>query len=270
VPLGSPVIVENKPGAGTRIGAAYVAKQPADGYTLLLGSITMALLPSLTANLPFDPVKDFTPIGTVVYTPFALVVNAESPIKTVHDYISAAKARPGNLTFGSSGIGSTFHFAGELMKAMASIDVLHIPYKGSAQIAQAIIAGEVTSTFSPLTPLMPQIRAGRVRPLAALGSKRMLLLPELPTMAEAAPLPGYAVEPWFGVFGPAGVPRAIVDRLNKEINQIVRDPQFVKEKLLPAGVEPLGGTPESLRELLESDIVKYAKIAKFANIKTLE
>jgi tripartite-type tricarboxylate transporter receptor subunit TctC len=265
--LGQPVIVENRPGAGTVIGSDFVARQPPDGYTLLMGSDTLSSLPSLTAKLPFDPIKDFTPIGSVATPPFVLVVSSSSPIRTVNEYIAAARAKPGSITFGSSGVGTPFQFAGELLKSMANIDMLHVPYKGAAQVVQALLTGELASSFAPLTPLLPHIGSGKLRPLAAVGSTRTTFLPDLPTIMEAVPLPGYAIEAWFGVLGPAGMPRALVDRLNGDINRIVRDPKFVKEKLLSAGLEPMGGTPQQLHERLQADIAKYARIAKDARIQ---
>jgi tripartite-type tricarboxylate transporter receptor subunit TctC len=249
------------------IGSDYVAKQPPDGYTLLMAGDSMATLPSLVAKLPFDPIKDFTPIGTVGTPPFALVVPSGLPIKTANEYIAAAKAKPGSITFGTTGVGGPFHFAGELFKSLANVDILPVPYKGAAPIMQALLSGEIDSSFAPLSPLLPQIRAGKLRPLATLGSKRTRFLPDLPTLDEAVPLPGYALETWLAVFGPAKLPRPIVERLSSEIRRIVQDPKFVNEKLLANGMEPLEGTPEQLQERLKVEIAKYLTIAKNAGIQ---
>ncbi|OGA29897.1 MAG: hypothetical protein A3I01_15785 [Betaproteobacteria bacterium RIFCSPLOWO2_02_FULL_65_24] len=264
--LGQPVIVENRPGAGTLVGSDFVAKQPPDGYTLLMGSNTLSATPSLVAKMPFDPVKDFTPIALVASPPFVLVVSGTSPIRTVNEYIATARAKPGSITFGSSGVGTPFQFAGEMLKSMTNIDMLHVPYKGAAPVVQALLTGELVSAFAPLTPLLPHIRSGKIRPLAAVGATRTTFLPDVPTISEAVPLPGYALDAWFGVFGPAGMQQPVVERLNAEVNRIVKDPKFVKEKLLTAGLEPLGGTPQQLRELLQAEIANYARIAKAARI----
>jgi tripartite-type tricarboxylate transporter receptor subunit TctC len=266
-PLGQPVLVENRPGASTLVGTDFVSKQPPDGYTLLIAGDSLATLPALQAKLPFDPIKDITPISPMATPPFILVVNASLPFKTVNEYIAAARDKPGSITFGTTGVGSPFHFSGELLRTMANINILPVPYKGSGPITQALLAGEVDSTFSPLTLLMPYIRSGKLRPLAAMGSKRNSFLPDLPTMAEAVPLPGYAMEAWIGIFGPGGMPRPIVDRLNGEIRRIVQDPKFVKEKLMPVGLEPMEATPDQIQERVKVDIAKYLMLAKNAGIK---
>jgi len=263
--LGQPVVVENRAGAALVVGLDYTARQPADGYTIVMSASTHAIMPNVMAKLPFDPVKSFDPVSLVAISVFVLAVRSDSPIKNVQEYIAYAKAKPGEITFGSSGVGSPLHFAGELMKSMAGIDILHVPYKGANPVVQALLSGELYSTFGPLTPLLPHIRSGKIRALGMVGSTRSQTLPDLPTISESA-LKGFALDSWFGVFSPAGTPRPIINRLNTELNRIARDPQFVKEKLLSAGIEGVGSTPEHLMDVLKADIEKYAKIVKDARI----
>ena len=263
--IGQPVIVENRAGAALVVGLDYTARQPPDGHTIVMSASTHAIMPNVMAKLPFDPVKSFEPVSLVAISIFVLAVRSDSPIKSVQEYITYAKAKPGEITFGSSGIGSPLHFAGELMKSMADVDLLHVPYKGAAPVVQAILSGELTWTFGPLTPLLPHIRSGKVRVLAMVGSARSQMLPEVPTISESG-LKGFALDSWFGVFAPAGTPRAIINRLNTEFNRIARDPQFVKEKLLSSGIEGAGSTPEHLMDVLKADIAKYARIVKDARI----
>ncbi len=264
--LGQPLVVEHHAGAALVVGLDYTAKQPPDGYTLLMSSTTHAIMPSLMPKLPFDPVRSFEPVSLVATAPLVLAVRSDSPAKNVLDYIALARQKPGAITYGSSGVGTPLHFAGELMKSMTGIDILHVPYKGAAPVVQGVLSGELYSTFGPLTPMLPHIRAGKLRPLGAVGSSRAASLPDLPTIAESG-LPGFAIDSWFGVFAPAGTPRPIVDRLNAEFNRAAQDPQFVKEKLIPSGLDGAGSTPERLEEVLKGDIAKYAKIVKEAKIK---
>jgi tripartite-type tricarboxylate transporter receptor subunit TctC len=263
--IGQPVVVENRAGAALVVGLDYTARQPPDGYTIVMSASTHAIMPNVVAKLPFDPVKSFEPVSLVAISIFVLAVRSDSPIKNVQEYIAFAKAKPGEITFGSSGVGSPLHFAGELMKSMTGVDILHVPYKGANPVVQALLSGELYSTFGPLTPLLPHIRSGKIRVLGMVGSARSQLLPDVPTISESG-LKGFALDSWFGVFAPAGTPRPIVNRLNAELNRIAREPQFVREKLLPAGIEGVGSTPEHLMDVLEADIAKYAKIVKDARI----
>jgi tripartite-type tricarboxylate transporter receptor subunit TctC len=263
--LGQPLVIEHRAGAGLVVGLDYTARQPADGYTLLMSSSTHAITPSIVAKLPFDPVKAFEPVSLVAVAPFVLVVRADSPVKTIQDYVAMAKAKPGALTFGSSGVGTPMHFSGELIRSMTGIDILHVPYKGFAPVVQAILSGEVYSSFGPLTPLFPHIKSGKVRPIGMVGSTRSQSLPDIPTLSESG-LAGFALDSWFGVMGPAGLPKPVVDRLNAEFNRAAQDPQFAKEKLASAGLDGVGTTPERLAEVLRADIAKYAKIVREAKI----
>jgi tripartite-type tricarboxylate transporter receptor subunit TctC len=263
--LGQPLIIEHHAGAGTVVGLDYTAKQAPDGYTIILSSSTHAILPSVVSKLPFDPVRAFEPVSLIAVSPFILVVRSDSSAQNVADYVALARAKPGAVTFGSSGVGTPLHFAGEMMKAMTGVDMLHVPYKGAAPVIQAVLSGEIVSSFAPATLVLPQIKAGKLRALGNVGSNRTPAMPELPNIGET--VPGFAIDSWFGVMAPAGTPRPIVDRLNAEFNRVARDPQFVKEKLTPAGIDAAGTTPERLREVLVADIAKYAKIVQEAKIK---
>ena len=263
--LGEPVVVDNKPGAGGNIATVYVAKQPADGYTLLLTPSSHVGNVYFFANLPYDPIKDFEPISQVSSTPFIFVVNAGLPVKSMKEFLAYARSHPG-LSYGSAGIGQPHHTAGELLKSMAHIDVVHVPYKGAAGVVPALLSGEIAFTIGAINSLLPHIRSGKLRVLAAAGSKRTPLLPDVPTIAEAADLPGYEMTSWAGVLAPAGTSKSIVDRLSTEINRVIRDPQ-VSAKLTAMGIEPIGTSPERFMEVMKAQLVQYAKITKEANIR---
>jgi tripartite-type tricarboxylate transporter receptor subunit TctC len=267
--LGQPIIVENKPGVGGNLGTDFVAKQPADGYTLLLSSVNQVVNPSFFPKLPFDTLNDFEPISMIASIPLVLTVHASSPVTTLKEFVAMARAKPGAVTYGSVGNGSIFHLAGEQLKAMAGIDMLHVPYKGSAPLVLALVAGEITCTIGAAQSLLPHIRSGRLRPIAVASGTRTALLPEVPTMADAGPLPGYDILVWFGVLAPRGTPRPVLIRLNTEINRIIRDPEIIRTKMTPVGFEAIGTTPERYTELMKVDLAKYARIAKEAKI-TLE
>jgi tripartite-type tricarboxylate transporter receptor subunit TctC len=265
--LGQPVVVENKPGAGGNVGTEFVAKQPPDGYTLLISSNTHVVNLNFFPKLPYDPIKDFEPISLVATIPFVFAVNANLPAKTVKEFIALAKAKPGTFTYGTAGIGTPHQLAAEMLNVRAGIDMVHVPYKGAAGIVPALLAGEITCTIGAMNSLLPHFRSGKLRPLAVAPATRTSLLPDVPTLAEAGPFPDFAVEIWLGVLAPAGTPRPIIDRLNAEINRIVRDPQTMKERLNPIGIESVGTTPERYMEIMKADIVKYARIVKEAKIK---
>ena len=264
--LGQPVIVENKPGAGGNIATVYVAKQPADGYTLLLTPSSHVGNVYFFAKLPYDPINDFEPISQVSTTPFIFVVNASTPVASMKEFLAYARANPG-LTYGSAGIGQPHHTAGELLKSMARIDVVHVPYKGAAGVVPALLSREITFTIGAINSLLPHIRSGKLRVLAAAGGQRTALLPDVPTIAEAAELPGYQMSSWAGVLAPAGTPRALVSRLSTEINRIIQGSESVRKKLTASGIEPLGTTPERFMEVMKAQLVQYAKITKEAGIK---
>lgn len=264
--FGQPVIVDNRAGAATIIGTEYVARQPADGHTLLMTTETHVVLGATHAKLPYDPIRDFDAVSLVVTVPFVLAVSASSSLASARDYIAAARARPGSVTFASSGVGSGPHLAGELLKSMTGVDMVHVPYKGFAAVIQAILSGEVVSTFGPVGPLLAQLKAGKLRPMAVLTASPSALLPGVPTLAEAGPVPGYDLGGWAGVLAPAGTPRAIIDKLAAEINRAVHDAQFARERILSQGYDPVGTTPDRFMEVMKRDVAKYAKLVKDANI----
>ncbi len=265
--LGQPLVVENKPGASGHIAREFVAKAPADGHTLLMSEASHVISAAVGAKLPYDPIRDFQPVALMAVIPFGLTVNANAPVRTLKEFIAWAKASPKPLTYGTAGVGAPHHFAVELLRAETGIDVTHVPYKGSAGIIPALLSGEIDFTIAAVNSLLPHFKSGKLRPIAMAGTSRTSVLPDIPTIAEAGPFPGYSMDVWLGVMLPAGTPRPIVDRLNAEINRIVRDPQIVKERMNPVGLEPLGSTPEKMLEVMLAELEKYRKVAKAANIK---
>ncbi len=259
--LGQPVTVDNRPGAGGNIGAEIVAKSPADGYTLLMTtSGIMAINPALYSKLPFDPLKDFSPVSMVVSLNNVLVVNPSLPFKSVKDVIAAAKAQPGKLTYASSGNGTSIHLSGELFKSMAGVDMLHIPYKGSAPAVTDLLAGQVNMMFDNIPSSLPHIKAGKLRALAVTGSKRSQLLPDLPTIAEAG-VPGYDSYVWFGVVAPAGTPADMVQKLNAAIAKAAASPAF-RGRLTEQGYDIVTSTPEQMTDSIRGELAKWGKIVK--------
>ncbi len=265
--LGQPLVVENRPGAAGNIARDFVAKSAADGYTILMSESAHVMSAAVVARLPYDPIKDFAPISLAATIPFGLTVNSSMPVRSLKEFIEYAKASPRALTYGTAGIGAPHHFAVELLRSATGINVVHVPYKGSAGIIPALLSNEIDFTIAAVNSLLPHFKSGRLRPVAMAGSSRTAILPEVPTIAEAGPLPGYAVDVWLGVMAPAGTPRSIVDRLNGEINRSVRDPQVIKDRLMPVGLEPVGSTPEQLLETMKTELAKYAKIAREAGIR---
>jgi tripartite-type tricarboxylate transporter receptor subunit TctC len=264
--LGQPVIVENKPGAGGNVGTEFVAKQPGDGYSLLLSSNTHVINVSFFAKLPYDPIKDFEPVTLVATIPFVLTVNSSLPVHDMKEMLVYLRSHPGS-TYGTAGIGTPHHLGAELLKTMTGVDITHVPYKGAAFLVPALLTGEITFSIASISSLVPHFKSGKLRAIAVANESRTSLLPEVPTMAEAGPLPGYAIDVWFGVLAPAGTPRPIVDRLNAEINKVLQDPEVVKNRLNPVGLSAVGTTPERYMEVMKADLVKYAKIVKDAGIK---
>ena len=266
IALGQPIIVENRPGAGGALGAEFTAKAPADGYTIMGGTIsTHAINASLYKNLPYDPVKDFAPITLIARVPNMLVVNPDIPAKNVGELIALMKANPGKYSFASSGNGTSQHLSGELFKSMAGVDMQHIPYKGSPPALQDVVGGQVSMTFDNITTAWPLAKAGKLRALAVTTAKRSTVAPEVPTLAESG-LAGYEVGSWQGVFAPAGTPPAIVRRLNVEIVKIINMPD-VKEKLIALGAEPVGNISEEFGALVKSEVAKWADVVKKSGAK---
>ena len=256
---GQAVIVDNRSGAGGTIGADLVAKAPADGYTLMTGHVgTHAIAAGLYRNLPYDPVRDFTPITLIASNSFVLLVNPSVPAKTVKELIALAKARPGQLNYASAGNGGPTHLVAELFKTMAGVNIVHVSYKGSTATLTDLIAGQVQIMFSnPLTP-MPYVRAGKLRAFGISSAKRSPQLPDLPTIAESG-LPGFDVAAWYGVLAPAGLPRPLLSKLNAEIAQILVLPEML-ERFVAQGIDLISSTPEQFAELIKSDIVRWRKV----------
>jgi tripartite-type tricarboxylate transporter receptor subunit TctC len=259
--LGATVIVENKPGAGTTLGAELVAKAAPDGYTLLMAtSTTLAINKTLYRNLPYDPVKDFTPIALVAGVPFALIVNPSLPVKTLSEFIAYAKSNPG-LAYGSAGNGSPQHLGAEMLKAAAGIDIRHVSYRGSVPAMLDVIAGHIPFMVVDLQPALPQIRDGKVRVLGVTTPNRVAAAPEIPTLAEGG-LAGFELVAWQGVVGPSGMPRPIVDQLAAQIGKLVADPA-TRDKLTAIALEPLSGsTPDSFAAYIKTEVDRWAAIVR--------
>jgi tripartite-type tricarboxylate transporter receptor subunit TctC len=263
--LGQPLVVENKVGANGGIAREFVARQANDGYTLLMTESSHVMSAAL-GKPAYEPIKDFEPVALLAKTPFVLAVNASLGVNTLAEFIALAKSRPGKLNYGSSGNGAPHHYAAEMLRTATGIDVVHVPYKGSAAIIPALLSDEIAFTIGGINSLLPHFRSGKLKALALAGAQRTAVMPELPTIAEAGPLPGYAVDIWVGVVGPAGMPRPVVERLNGELNRLMRDRE-VREKMLAVGLEPMGGTPELMASTMRSDLDKFTQLAKAANIK---
>jgi tripartite-type tricarboxylate transporter receptor subunit TctC len=259
--LNQQVLVDNRGGAGGNIGVDIAAKSPPDGYTLVLGTIgPIAINVSLYKKLPFDPVRDLAPVTQAANALNVLVVHPSLPAKTVKEVIAIAKARPGELSFGSSGPGATDHLAGELFKTLAGVNMVHVPYKGGAPAMLDLMAGQVQTVFSTVSTAIGAIKGGKVRAIAMTGDKRFELMPELPTIEEAG-LRGFQVRNWYGVFVPAGTSKEIVARLNGELVKILQMPD-VKAKLIESGIETSHSTPEQFAAYIQSETRRWAKVVK--------
>jgi tripartite-type tricarboxylate transporter receptor subunit TctC len=259
--LGQSVIVDNRAGAGGNIGAQLAAKAAPDGYTLFMGTVgTHAINQSLYKKMPFDPVKDFAPLTRVAMVPNLLVAHPSKPYKTVKELIAYAKANPGKVNFGSSGSGSSIHLSGELFNALAKVDMVHVPYKGSAPAVSDLIGGQIDIMFDNMPSAIQHVRAGKLRPLAVTTAKRAPELPEVPTIAEAG-VPGYEATSWFGMFAPAGTPAPVVARLHGALVKVLADPE-VKKKLAEQGAEPYSEKPEQFAEFIRKETAKWSKVVK--------
>jgi tripartite-type tricarboxylate transporter receptor subunit TctC len=264
-PLGQPVIVDNRPGAGGVIGAEIAARSPADGYTIVLGSPgPLTINPSLQ-KVPYDTLRDFAPITLAQISPFVLLVHPSVPAHSVKDLIALAKAKPGTLNYGSAGTGSVSHFSSEQFKALAGVDVVHVPYKGAGPYLIDLVAGRLQMAFENLPTVWPHVRSSKLRLLAVGTQSRSALVPDAPTVAEAG-VPGYESSTAFGVLAPAKTPAAAIARLNKELVRILHSPD-IKEKMTAEGVEAVGGTPQEYAAHLKEELAKYGRIVKAAGIK---
>lgn len=266
--LGRPFVVENRAGAGGNLGAELVARAQPDGYTLLAGAtVAHAINVNLMkSSIRFDLIKDFEPIAMTGVVPLTLVVNPKVPVKTVKEFIDYAKSKPGEIAYASAGQGSTQHLAGEMFKMLTNTDLRHVPYRGSAPAMNDVVAGHVQANLDTGPVVVPQVRGGLLTPLAVTSAKRLPELPNVPTMAEAG-VPGFEVATEYGYLAPAGTPKEIVDRLNKEINEILKMPD-VKEKFAAQGVFEMITTPDEMKQHLRDEIAKWGKVIEEAKVET--
>jgi tripartite-type tricarboxylate transporter receptor subunit TctC len=262
--LGQSVIVENKPGAGATLGAALVAKAPADGHTLLMGAVHHTIAQSVFKKLPYNFETDFAPITTVALVPNVLVVSAKTPYANVQDLVAAAKGRAGKMFYGSNGNGTAQHMIGTQFQQITGTQITHVPYKGSAPLTTDLLGGQVDLSFDTVTPVLPFIKEGRLRPLAVTTARRSSTLPDVPTLQEAG-IPGIAIGTWFGLLAPAGTPRDVVAKLNSEIVKIIQSADF-KKQMFDIGAEPVGDKPEEMARQIKEEGAKFASLVKSANI----
>jgi tripartite-type tricarboxylate transporter receptor subunit TctC len=263
--MGQQFVVENRPGAGNVIGIEAVARAAPDGYTLLMAPSTLVLNGIMHKKIPYDPQRDFAPISVVASLSNVLLVNNQVAAKTLPELIALAKQKPGTLSYGTPGIGTSPHMSMELLKSMAAIDLLHVPYRGTAPAVTDLIGGRITATFANMLTAKPQVDGGQVRALAVSGTRRSDALPDLPPIAEAG-VPGYEAVQWYGLLAPAGTPEPIVTRLHAEIVKILQLPE-TKEKLAADGAEPVGGTPAEFAVLIKRVLEKWSAVAKTAGIE---
>ena len=263
--LGRPFVVEDRPGGGSIVGTDVVAKSPPDGYTLLMMSNTHTVNETLIPKKPFDLMRDLAPISGVNYSDLLMVIHPSVPASNLKEFIALAKSRPGVLNYASSGPGTPYHMAGELFKAMAGVDIVHVPHKGSDQARTAILGKQVDMMFDAITTMAANARAGRVKALASSGRTRSPVTPDVPTVSEAG-VPGYEATIWLGLMAPAGTPRPILEKLNAEINKVVNAPEM-KEAWAKQGAVPMAMTLEQFDKFLREDIVKWAKVVKLSGAK---
>jgi len=262
--LKQPFVVEDQPGAGSIIGTNNVARAAPDGYTLLVMSNTHTVNETLVPNRPFVLMRDFLPVAPINYSDLVMVVHPSVKAKTLKEFIALAKSEPGKLNYASSGTGTPYHMAGELFKSMTGTNIQHVPYRGSSQARNDVLGGQVQMMFDAITTMAPNVKAGQVRALATTGTKRSTVLPDVPTVAEAG-VPGYETTIWLGIMAPKGTPKAIVDKLNAEIEKAVKRPEIVAA-WAKQGATPMTMTPAEFGAYLEKDIAKWANVIKTANI----
>ena len=266
-----PVVIENRAGAGGNIGADAVAKSPADGYTLLMGTvgthaINQALYAQSGSKMPFDPAKDFVPITLVAGVPNVMVINAKLPVNSVAEFIAYAKARPGQLNMASSGNGTSTHLTGELFKTVTGTYMVHFPYRGSAPAVTDLITGNMNVMFDNLPSALPHIKSGRLKALAVTSRTRPPALPDVPTVEEAAGLKGFDASSWFGLFAPAGTPRTVVDKIQADVAKALAQPA-VRERFVAQGADPGGNTPDQFAAFIRAETDKWTRVVKFSNAK---
>jgi tripartite-type tricarboxylate transporter receptor subunit TctC len=263
---GQPVVVDNRAGAGGTVGADYVAKSAPDGYTLLMGVTgSNAIAQALYAKLPYDVVKDFAPVSMVVSAPLVLAVNPDVKVRTAQEFLALAKSKPGGLSYGSAGNGTSMHLTGEMYKQAAGVSMVHIPYRGSAGMLTDLMSGQIQATFGDVLVLLPQIQAGKLRALAVTSKTRHPMLPDVPTLDEAG-LKGFEALSWQGLFAPAGTPPDIVEKLSAEVNKAVRSPD-VREYFASRGFIVEGTTPAAFKALIEAEVKKWTPIVKYSGAR---
>lgn len=258
--LGKPVVVENRAGANSNVGAEVVAKAEPDGYTLYVYTIANTINASLYDKLGYDPAKDFEPVGMIAKIPNVLVVNPSLPVKSVADYLRFARESPSGITFASSGSGSSIHLSGEIFRMRSGINMLHVPYRGSAPAVTDLLGGQVQSMFDNTPSAMPHVKAGRLRAIAVTSPQRLPLLPDVPTVAESG-YPGFDVQSWFAIAAPAGTPRPVVDRLNAALNKALAAPD-VRQRMQDLAANPQPGTPEQMRSFMTSELKRWHDVVK--------
>jgi tripartite-type tricarboxylate transporter receptor subunit TctC len=263
--LGQQVVIDNRPGAGTMIGIEVAAKSPPDGYTLLMGLSTLAINPALYKKVPYDPVRDFAPITEAVSSASIIVVHPSLPVKSVKELIAFARSLPGQINYASAGTGTYPHMTMELFLSMAKLKMVHIPYKGTGPAMIDMLAGHTAVMAATILTGMPQIRAGRLRPLGITSTARSAVAPEIPTVAESG-LPGFESVQWYGMLAPAKTPKEIITRLHLEVTRILQQPE-TRERFAGDGADPVGNTPEEFARFIQSELVKWAKVARAAGIK---
>lgn len=264
-PLGQTVVVDNRPGAGGMIGADLVAKAPPDGYTMLMMTIAFPINAGMRKDLPFDPIRSFAPVTQLVSLPLMLVVHPSLPVKTVKELAVLARARPGQLTYATSGHGTSPHMAAAMFTWITKTDMIHVPYKGNAPTLTDLLGGQVSMTFGIAHQFLPHVKTGRLRAIAVTTAKRTAFAPQLPTIAESG-LEGYEISAWQGILAPAGTPKEIVGRMSSEIGRILRQPDVV-ERLTAEGAEPVASTPEAFGEYLRAELARWSRIGREAGIR---
>jgi len=263
--LGRQVIIDNRPGGGSVIGTELVAKAAPDGYTLLMADTTFGIIPGLYAKLPFDALRDFQPVSQISAVPVGLVVHPSLPVRSVKELVALAKAKPGGLNFGSGGVGTPVHMAGELLKIAAKINIVHIPYKGAGPAFSDLLGGHFELMFPTLQSAVPHIKSGRLRLLALTTEKRSPAFPDTPTMTEAG-VPGVIAVAWFGIQAPRGTPKAIVSRLHAEVVKVLQDPA-VKQRFVNEGADIVGSDPDQFAKFISDEIAKWTRVVKDGGIK---
>lgn len=264
--LGQPVVVDNRPGAGGLIGSTLVAKSPPDGYALLVASTgPMVITPALKLKMPYEVLRDFAPITQLITQPIWLVVHPSLPVKTVAEFIALAKARPGELNYGSSGVGNGTHLAAKIFESITGVSMVNVPYKGTAPAVTDLLGGQVQVIFSSISVMLPYIKEGKLRPLAVGSEKRMSILPNVPTMAESG-VKGFDASSWYGLFAPAGTPGPIVARLSSEVSRILQSAE-IRKLLVAEGAAPVGSTPEKFTSHIRAELVKWREAVRAAGVE---